>query len=73
MRPIAAVATPIIISVTMSVAVRPIRSPIGPKIAAPSGRAAKPTKYVLNDSSAAMYGSLFGKNLCGKISAAATP
>ena len=34
---------PISISVEMSVALRPMRSPQWPKIAAPTGRAAKPT------------------------------
>ena len=52
-KPISAVETPISTRVTMSVALRPIRSPQCPKIAAPIGRAANPTKYVANDSSVA--------------------
>jgi hypothetical protein len=34
--------------VTISVALRPSRSPQCPKMAAPTGRAAKPTAYVAN-------------------------
>ena len=41
--PTSALAIPIISSVTMSVALRPSRSPQCPKIAAPTGRAANPT------------------------------
>jgi hypothetical protein len=41
--PIAKLARPISSSVEISVALRPTRSPQWPKIAAPTGRAAKPT------------------------------
>ena len=41
--PIRTLAMPISSSVEISVALRPIRSPQWPKIAAPTGRAAKPT------------------------------
>ena len=41
--PTSVVASPIISSVTISVALRPIRSPQWPKMNAPTGRAAKPT------------------------------
>ena len=41
--PIAKLARPISSSVEISVALRPIRSPQWPKIAAPTGRAARPT------------------------------
>ena len=50
-RPIRAVEIPISSSVMIRVALRPIRSPQWPKIAAPTGRAANPTEYVANDSS----------------------
>ena len=41
--PISVLAMPISSSVEISVALRPMRSPQWPKIAAPTGRAAKPT------------------------------
>lgn len=41
--PITAVASPIASRVAISVALRPMRSPQWPKIAAPTGRAANPT------------------------------
>ncbi len=53
------------------VALRPIRSPQWPKIAAPTGRAANPTAYVANDSSRPAYSVEAGKNSAGKMSAAA--
>jgi hypothetical protein len=49
--PITVVDRPIISNVTMSIALRPIRSPQWPKMAAPIGRAANPTKYVVNEAS----------------------
>jgi hypothetical protein len=42
-------------------------------MAAPTGRATKPTKKVVNDRSVATKGSDPGKNFCGKTAAAATP
>ena len=45
-------AMPISSRVEISVALRPIRSPKWPKMAAPTGRAAKPTAYVANEASA---------------------
>jgi hypothetical protein len=45
MRP---VATPIIVTVMMSVLRRPIRSPSCPNTMAPSGRATKPSAFVRN-------------------------
>lgn len=55
------VLTPISISVTTSVALRPIRSPKCPKIAAPKGRATKPRKKVEKERSVAANGSCDGK------------
>jgi hypothetical protein len=60
-------------SVLMSVALRPMRSPQCPKIAAPTGRAAKPTAYVPNEASVPAYALAPGKNRLGKTSAAAVP
>ena len=57
---------PITSSVTINVALRPIRSPQCPKIAAPSGRATNPTAYVANEAIAPAYGVDAGKNKCGK-------
>src|SRR5258705_146248 len=51
---------------------RPTRSPKWPKIAAPIGRATKPTKNVVNDSIVATNGSEPGKNFRGNTAAAAT-
>ena len=47
-RPIAAVPTPMITSVQISIVLRPIRSPKWPKMKPPSGRARKPTAKVPN-------------------------
>jgi len=52
---------PISMSVAISVALRPMRSPKCPKIAAPIGRPTKPTKYVANEASVAVTGSSLGK------------
>ena len=52
-RPTAIVDAPITIIVKTSSFLRPTRSPKWPKIAAPIGRATKPTKNVVNDSSVA--------------------
>ena len=45
-RPIAAVATPMISSVTMNAYLRPTMSPMRPNTSAPSGRTAKPAPNV---------------------------
>ena len=54
-----------------SVALRPIRSPRCPKIAAPIGRAIKAMAKVASDLSTAAPSLLSGKNKWGKISTAA--
>jgi hypothetical protein len=61
---------PITSSVTIGVALRPIRSPQCPKIAAPTGRATNPTGVVANEAIAPAYRLEAGKNRCGKTSAA---
>lgn len=72
-RPIPTVPTPMRTIVQISAVLRPARSPRCPKIAAPRGRARKPTKYVEKASSTPVTGLLFGKNSSGKTSAAAAP
>src|SRR5262245_7666971 len=67
------VAVPINTSVAISDALRPSRSPYWPKIAAATGLAANPTKYVEKDKSLPTNGAESGKYFCGKTSAAATP
>ena len=72
-RPIRNVLIPISISVVTSIALRPTRSPKWPKIAAPTGRAAKPTNWVPKDSRTPVYAACLGKNSAGKTSADAVP
>src|SRR5262245_50525606 len=61
-------------SVVTSVDFRPILSPKCPNTIPPSGRAKKPTAYVLNDAICAANGSsVDGKNSLSKTSAAAVP
>lgn len=71
--PIRNVAVPMRSRVVTSVALRPTRSPMCPKIAAPTGRAAKPTNSVLNDKRVPLSCELLGKNRWGKTRAAAVP
>ena len=60
-------------SVAMSVVLRPIRSPKCPKMAAPTGRATKPTNWVANAARTPAKAFWPGKNSCGNTSAAAVP
>ncbi len=69
--PTSVVANPIISSVMIRVALRPMRSPQWPKMNAPTGRAANPMAYVAKDSSRPAYVEDSGKNSAGKTSAAA--
>ena len=73
MTPIRKLARPMSSRVETRVALRPILSPQCPKIAAPTGRAAKPTAYVANDARTPAYALAPGKNSFGKTSAAAVP
>ena len=59
--------------VTTSSALRPMRSPQWPKMAAPNGRAANPAKKVTYERMPPIAGSRFEKKSRGKISAAAAP
>src|SRR5438067_13091431 len=59
--------------VAISVDFRPMRSPNQPKKAPPRGRAAKPTKLVVNDAMVPATGSSVGKKTFGKTVAARKP
>ena len=72
-QPIRNVPTPMRSSVATRVPLRPIRSPKWPKIAAPIGRAAKPTNWVPYESRMPANLDWSGKNRSGKTSAAAVP
>ena len=71
--PMRRVAMPMISSVTTRVALRPTRSPTWPKMAAPTGRAAKPTNWVAERQQDADERGVAGKKTCGKTKAAAVP
>jgi hypothetical protein len=72
-QPIRNVATPMISRDSTSIDLRPTRSPKCPKTMPPSGRAAKPTAYVLNARRVPTSGSASGKKSLSKTSAAAVP
>lgn len=61
------VATPIVMSETTSVALRPTESPKCPKMSEPTGRARNATANVTSESSSATVGFVVSeKNTCGK-------
>ena len=64
---------PVTSNVTIKVALRPIRSPQWPNIAAPIGRPTKPTKKTLNASSTPTIGSDWGKKSLPKTSPVTWP
>jgi hypothetical protein len=68
-RPIAAVATPMIRSVTMKAYFRPTMSPMRPNTSAPSGRTAKPAPNVANVFRNAAVSLELGKNKGARIGA----
>jgi hypothetical protein len=72
-KPIAAVATVMIVNVRISVDLRPIRSPRWPATNAPIGRARKPTPNEASETICAMAGGRSGKKSWPKTSAAAVP
>ncbi len=66
-QPMRNVATPIVMSETTSVALRPIESPKCPKMSEPTGRARNATANVTSESSSATVGFVVSeKNTCGK-------
>lgn len=71
--PMRALATPMISSVVIMVALRPTLSPNQPKITPPSGRAMNATPMVAKDATAAAVSPSAGKNTVGNTSAAAVP
>jgi hypothetical protein len=64
---------PVNSKVAIKVALRPIRSPQWPKIAAPIGRPTKPMKNTPNDCSTPISGSDCGKNSGPNTSALTVP
>jgi hypothetical protein len=71
--PMRTVLTPINSNVATNVALRPKRSPKWPKITAPTGRMANPTKNVDSASSVAEYALACGKKSLPKMVAAISP
>lgn len=59
--------------VATRVFLRPSRSPKWPNTAAPMGREKNAAAKVASEETVAIAGPMFGKNTCGKISAAAVP
>jgi len=71
--PISAVAPPMPIIVSISIDLRPSRSPKWPKITPPIGLPRKPTVKVPSAANVPIRGSTLGKNSVLKTSAAAVP
>lgn len=69
--PMSPVATTISVTVPIRAARRPRRSPMWPKITAPTGRATKPNAEVTSEAMTPMTGSSAGKNSAGKTKATA--
>ena len=61
-KPTQTVAKPINAMVIIKTGLRPIRSPMEPKTAAPIGRTTIPTPKVARLANSAVFGSLLGKN-----------